>query len=302
MEKIKAFIYKKISKKFMDGCSSYNDLEVRKSCRSKEQARDGFAAHDIPHAKGLIFFNPWKAHQFAKQHGFPLVVKPNVSGYSRGSHFPITNFVELWKALIAVKIWWPTSVVEQYLQGKNYRVVVVKDDIMSAIERTPPYVTGDGEKNIAALIDEENRIREEMQLFPTIYPISKGQRTVNYLARSRMTLETVPQPDQQVMLYNKVALSPGGIVKTIDKTTIHPDNRALFLQTLNGFNANILGIDVIFEEGIETSYKDQKCIFLEVNSRPYLKMHDVPRYGGKEDLSPYYAKLDALDIKDQNIF
>jgi len=43
-----------------------------------------FEQHDFPHAKGDIFYSPFKAISFAKEHGFPLVVKPNVSGYSRG--------------------------------------------------------------------------------------------------------------------------------------------------------------------------------------------------------------------------
>ena len=103
-----------------------------------------FAEFDIPHAKGDLFVNPWRAHQFAKQHGFPLCIKPNVSGYSRGSHFPIRNFRELWKAAILVKVWWPVSVVEQYLLGANYRVLATPNEIVSVIRRYPPFVDGDG--------------------------------------------------------------------------------------------------------------------------------------------------------------
>ncbi len=89
-----------------------------------------------------------------KQYGFPLVIKPNVSGYSRGSYFPITNHKELWKAALLAKIWWPTSIIEQYLQGKNYRVVVVKNEIMSIIRRYPPFIIGDGRSSIEQLIDQ----------------------------------------------------------------------------------------------------------------------------------------------------
>ncbi|MEM7562237.1 MAG: cyanophycin synthetase, partial [Pseudomonadota bacterium] len=68
------------------------------------------------------------------------------------------------------------------------------------------------------------------------------------------------------------------------------------------FGANVLGIDVIFEKGIETSYREQKCIFIEVNSRPYMKMHHFPRYGEAEDLSQAMAELENLDIPDKDIF
>ena len=50
------------------------------------------------------------------------------------------------------------------------------------------------------------------------------------------------------------------------------------------------------EKGIEVDYDKQKTIFLELNSRPYLKMHTVPRIGKSPDMKPLYAKLDALEI------
>lgn len=302
MKDFKKIIYSWISQRYMNGCSSYNNLEVRKSCRSKEQARTIFNQGNVPHAKGLIFLNPLSAHRFAKQHGFPLVIKPNVSGYSRGSYFPINNFLELWKAIFLAKIWWPTTVVEQYLKGSNYRVVAIKGELMSVIERYPPTVTGDGIHSIGELIDEENEIRKKMQLHPCIYPIQKNEQTINFLKKRNYMLETIPPKDEDVILFYRISLAPGGTVRTIDKNTIPEVNKQLFLDVLDMFDANILGIDVIFEKGIEHSYKEQKCIFLEVNSRPYLKMHDYPRYGEKEDLSPYFAKLNQLDISNADTF
>lgn len=302
MKAIKKIIYAWISQKFMGGCSSYNSLETRKGCRSKEQARDVFSKGSIPHAQGKIFFNPWVAHQFAKEHGFPLVIKPNVSGFSRGSHFPITSYRELYKAIFLAKLWWPTTVVEQYLEGKNYRVVVIKGQIMSVIQRFSPFVTGDGKTTINDLIDQENIVRESMGIFPCIYPLNKSATTIKYLKKQNLTLNDIPAEHQIVNLFYRISLAPGGIVQTIDKTTIPEKNNALFLDILDMFDANILGIDVIFEHNITRDYTEQKCIFLEVNSRPYLKMHDNPRFGEKEDLSPYIKQLEQLDISQADIF
>jgi len=302
MKWLKAKIYRWISQRYMDGCSSYNDLEVRRSCRSKEQGRAKFSEGGLPHARGFIFFNPFKAINFAKEHGFPLVIKPNVSGYSRGSYFPINNFKQLWKAIFLAKIWWPTTVVEQYLKGKNFRVVVIDGKIMSVIQRYPPFVIGNGEDSISSLIESENAVREDMKLYGGMFPIQKNQRTESHLKKQGLSFDTVPEKDEYIELYFRVALAPGGIVRTIDKSTIHDDNIALFLDTLKLFKANILGVDIIFENCIEQSYKNQKCILLEVNSRPYLKMHDYPRYGEKEDLSAYYSELDQLIISQSDTF
>jgi len=286
----------------MAGCSNYNTLAVRKASRSKRQAREMFERHDIPHAQGTLFLNPYKAHKFAKQHGFPLVIKPNVSGFSRGSHFPINNFKELWKAALMVKVWWPTSVVEQYLLGANYRVLATDNEMVSVIRRYPPFVNGNGSDTIDKLIDDENTIRAEMELHPTIYPISKSTDVVKFLKRKGLTLESIPAAGDHVELFNRVALAPGGIVEIIDQDSIPAVNRDMFFKVIKAFDAKLFGIDVIFEKGIDVPYTDQKCIFLEVNSRPYTRMHDFPRYGEKEDLSKFYKALDALVITDSDIF
>ncbi|MEH6449706.1 MAG: cyanophycin synthetase [Oleispira sp.] len=316
MQGLKKKLYQWISQRYMDGCSSYNDLAVRRNCRSKEQARAVFADNKVPHAKGLIFLNPFAAIRFAKQHGFPLVIKPNVSGFSRGSHFPIKTYAELWKAIFLAKLWWPTTVVEQYLLGKNYRVVVVKgssaDDksgsnsekgqIMSVIERFSPYVLGDGTQSIEQLIDEENSVRDSMNLFPVIHPLSKGSVTKTFLKKNKYSLATVPAAGEIVTLFYRISLAPGGVVSVIDQATIPQVNKDLFIDVLGMFGANILGIDVIMKEGIDQPYTEQDCILLEVNSRPYLKMHDYPRFGKAEDLTGFFNHLEQFDISQADTF
>jgi D-alanine-D-alanine ligase-like ATP-grasp enzyme len=302
MKLLKKILYVWIDKFFLSGCSSYNSLEVRKSSRSKLQARAVFAQNDIPHAQGTIFLNPGEAYRFAKQYGFPLVIKPNVSGFSRGSYFPITTFAGLWKAAFLAKIWWPYSVIERYLEGANYRVTVANGKIMSIIRRYPPFVDGDDTSTINELIDKENAVRKEMQLYPVMHPIPKDRKIVRYIKKQGLTLASIPGSGERVTLYNRIALAPGGVVEVIDKETVPEENNQLFLKILELFKANIFGIDAIFDHGIEKSYKEQKCIFLEVNSRPYLKMHDYPRYGEKEDLAHFFEELDKNEISNADIF
>ena len=302
MNSLRKILYRWIDKLFLSGCSSYNSLEVRKGSRSKLQARTVFDQNAIPHAQGTIFFSPAKAYRFASQYGFPLVIKPNVSGFSRGSYFPITTFAELWKAAFLVKIWWPYSVIERYLEGANYRVTVANGKIMSIIRRYPPFVDGDGSATISELIDRENAVRKEMQLYPVIHPIPKDRKIVRYLKKQGLTLVTIPDSGVRVALFNRIALAPGGVVEVIDQETVPEVDKQLFIKILELFKANIFGIDAIFEHGIEKSYREQRCIFLEVNSRPYLKMHDYPRYGKKEDLTHFFEELNKNEINNADIF
>ncbi|MCF6247767.1 MAG: hypothetical protein L3J69_10440 [Desulfobacula sp.] len=302
MKSLKKIIYSWVEQKFLGGFINFNSLSTIKSCRSKEQARQMFAKNNIPHAEGEIFYGPVKPFLFVKQYGFPVVIKPNVSGFSRGSHFPINSYTDLIKAILLVKIWWPSSVIEQYLEGKNYRVVVVKGKIMSVIRRYQPFVIGDARSTIGELIDKENKIRRRMKLDPVIHPIQKSFGIARFLKKKKLSFLSIPLKGQMIPLYNRISLAPGGIIETLDKESIHALNKELFLKILPFFDANILGIDAIFEKGIDIPYNHQDVIFLEVNSRPYLKMHDYPRYGEKQDLGKFYDVLNSLEIHQKGIF
>jgi len=225
MKSLKRIIYSWVEEKFLGGCSNYNSLFTRKSCRSKKQAREMFSKNNIPHAKGDIFYGPVKPFRFVKKHGFPVVVKPNVSGFSWGSHFPINSYTDLLKAIFLVKIWWPSSVIEQYLEGKNYRIVVVKDEIMSVIRRYPPFVIGDGQSTISELIDSENKMRRQMALGPVIHPIQKSPGIRRFLKKKKLCLTSIPLKEEMVTLYNRISLAPGGVIETLDKNHVHEQNR-----------------------------------------------------------------------------
>ena len=288
-----------LSRFFLSGCSDYNPLKVRRACRSKHQARLAFEENALPYAKGRTFINPYSAFQFYQQHGFPLVIKPNVGGFSRGAYFPIENKTQLAKASIGVKKWWPNSIIEEYLLGKNYRIVMTKFGVMSILRRYPPFVIGDGLQTIDNLIDTENALRKQMQLAPITHPIPKNNAIKNHLKHQKMHLYTIPKPNQKVYLHHKISLKLGSSIEVIDNNQLTHNNQQDLEKILRFFDANILGIDVICKQGINVDFKSQACIFLELNSRPFLKMHDNPRYGEKpKDLADFYHQLNQLDITD----
>ncbi len=295
---MKRFLHWFLSRFFLSGCSDYNPLPVRRACRSKAQAREAFEVNNLPYAQGRTFLSPTTAFAFAKTHGFPLVIKPNVGGFSRGAYFPIENKSQLLTAAIGVKKWWAISIVEQYLLGKNYRVVMTKFGVMSVLRRYPPFVVGDGKQSISALIDAENALRDKMQLAPTTRSIPKNAAIKKHLKQHKMHLGTVPSANQKVYLHHKISLNLGASIELIDKQVLSDNNQQQLKQILDFFNANILGIDVICEQGIEVDFNAQNCIFLELNSRPFLPMHDNPRYGTPEDLSDFYQQLNTLEITD----
>ncbi|MDC0506027.1 cyanophycin synthetase [Candidatus Gracilibacteria bacterium] len=302
MKIIKKAIYSVVDHYLLNGASDYNSLQLRRSCRTKKQARDMFEKHNIPHAKGEIFFNPYTAYKFVKKHGFPVVLKPNVGGYSRGSYFPIMTWSEFWKAMFLVKLWFPTTVIEQYLLGHNYRVVVSKGSIDLLNERTPAIIIGNGKSSISQLIEEENEIRTKMGILKEMNLIKHSGKVRRHLKKQGYTFSSILEEGKQIYLFHRVSLAPGGVLENIDVDTMTQKNKKICIEILDLFQANVFGIDVIMEEGMHIDYDKQKTIFLEVNSRASLEMHNYPRYGKKPNLEPLFKKLDKIEIKDRGIF
>jgi len=139
------------------------------------------------------------------------------------------GITELWIAAILVKIWWPYSVIESYLEGDNYRVVVARDKILSVLQRYPAFVDGDGHAPISELIDRENAIRRQMELLPVISPIPKSQAVVGYLQKKRLCLSSVPGKGERVQLFNRITLASGGVVEILDLNSMPTVNQELFL-------------------------------------------------------------------------
>ena len=117
-----------------------------------------------------------------------------------------------------------------------------------------------------------------------------------------MSFDSIIKAGKKVYLHHKISLNLGSSIEIVDKHVLTENNIEQLQSILNGFNANILGIDVICETGVHVDFSLQKCIFLELNSRPFLAMADYPRYGKIEDLSEFYQELNSIAITDNKIF
>ncbi len=292
---MKKIVYKYLSKWFLSDCSNYNKASIRSLCYSKQQARRAFKKLDVPYAKGEVFYLPHHTFSFAKKYGFPLVVKPNVGGFSRGAHFPINNYWQLLKASILVKVWWHSSIVERYLAGNNYRIVALKDQVMAIAKRYSPFVIGNGVDSISVLIDKENNVRKQMNLLPIIATIPKNKAIISHLKQQGLSLSSVLNLERKVILHPKIAIKLGGVVEAVPASHISENNIETVLKIVRYFDANILGIDVICKRDLMVDFAKQDCVFLEVNSRPFLKMHDVCRFGKAPDLSEFYRQLELVN-------
>ncbi len=123
----------------------------------KESTKKLLSSMGIPIPEGFSVETEEEALQAAEEIGYPVVVKPLVGNHGRGITVNITNREELKLAFeIADKIC-ETSLVEKYLEGFDYRILVIDGKFVAAALREPAYVIGNGTSSIGDLIDEINK-------------------------------------------------------------------------------------------------------------------------------------------------
>ena len=172
--------------------------------------------------------------------------------------------------------------VQQMVVGTEYRLLVYKGKLLGALRMIPPSVTGDGKLSIKDLIERTNRERARKILV--------GENVLKTLKKSGLSLDSIPQKDEVVLLLKNSRLSEGG---TTQDTTdlVHPDFIRLAWEATRSVNLNLGGVDLIAED-ITKSLSDQKAYLLEVNTYPDISIHYEPDVG----ISRPVAKLILQDI------
>ena len=89
----------------------------------------------------------------ARELGYPVVVKPIDCEQGAGVSVGLTTQDEVKKAFNKAKRYSETLLVEKHVEGRDYRLVVFRGELIWAIERVPASVTGDGSKSVRELVD-----------------------------------------------------------------------------------------------------------------------------------------------------
>jgi cyanophycin synthetase len=169
-------------------------------------------------------------------------------------------------------------IVEKYIKGKDYRILVVGDRVAAAAEREPPYVTGDGIHTISELVAEENRnpVRGTGHSKP-LTRIRLDTVARNFLERSGYRVNDIPQPGEHICLRENGNLSTGGSARDCT-ARVHPDNMELAVKAAQIIGLDVAGIDVVMDD-ISQPLTYRNGAIIEINAAPGLRMHLYPREG-----------------------
>ena len=238
--------------------------------------------HDvgIPVPRSILVRSADEAVATAARIGYPVVIKPLDGNHGRGVMINLADEA-------AVREAYPIAeresragpiMVESYITGKDYRILVVDSQVVAVAERVPAHVVGDGTHTVAELVEITNADpRRGVGHEKILTRITVDAQTREVLARQGLGLDDVPEDGRFVQLKLTGNMSTGGT--SIDRTDdIHPDNCEIARQAAMVVGLDVAGIDFVAED-ISRSVRQTGGAIVEVNAGPGFRMHTHPTEG-----------------------
>ena len=245
---------------------------------NKEETKRLLQEQAIPVAKGITISSTEGVDEAIRRVGFPLVFKPLDGNHGRGISINIKNredAVEAYEfaAKISRKV-----IVERYVTGYDFRVLVIDNKMVAAALRDPAHVKGDGTSTVQQLIDIENTDPRRGYGHENVLTLITVDRdTLDLLEKKGYTLDTVPAAGEKVFVKSTANLSTGGT--SVDVTDhVHPQNIFICERISKIIGLDICGIDIM-AENLTEPLTENGGVVLEVNAAPGFRMHIAPSEG-----------------------
>lgn len=232
----------------------------------------------IPVAKGMCIVHEEEVDEVISKIGFPLVFKPLDGNHGKGASINVKTREEAKAAFEHAKKYSRKIIVERFISGYDFRVLVINNRFTAAALREPAHVIGDGVSTIQQLINKENKDpRRGYGHENVLTEISIDKETLDQLAKCNYTLDTILQKEEQCYLKGTANLSTGG-TSTDVTDIVHPHNIFICERISRVIGLDICGIDIMasnLSEPLETT----GGVVLEVNAAPGFRMHLAPAKG-----------------------
>lgn len=257
-------------------CKTSN-IAVDIAC-DKEETKRMLEMASIPVASGSICVDEEDLEHTIKKIGYPIVIKPLDGNHGKGASINVVTWEDAVEGLAHAKKYSRRVIVEKFITGFDFRVLVIDNKMVAAAKRVPAHVVGDGSHSIQALIDITNQDpRRGYGHENVLTEISVDRDTTDLLEKLGYTLETVPKKDEIVYLKSTANLSTGGT--SVDVTDMmHPENIFLAERISRVIGLDVCGIDIM-AENLTQPLKENGGVILEVNAAPGFRMHLAPSEG-----------------------
>ncbi len=246
--------------------------------QDKELTKKLLDAAGVPVPQGRSVADPDDAWAAAMEIGLPVVIKPKDGNQGKGVTVNVTTREQLDAGFKAASEFRDDILVERYLPGHDYRLLVVGDKMVAAARREPPQVIGDGKHTVRELVDEVNRDPRRGDGHATsLTKIRFDDIALGTLVQQGMNADSVPALGQRVVLRNNANLSTGGTATDVTDD-VHPEVAERAIAAAHMIGLDICGVDLVADSVLKPM-EDVGGGIVEVNAAPGLRMHLAPSFG-----------------------
>ena len=251
-------------------------------CQEKPLTNQMLRAVGVPVPDGQAVSSADEAWEVAQAIGAPVVVKPEDGNQGKGVSVNLTSEAEV-RAAYEIASAYSKVLVERYVVGQDYRLLIVNGKMVAAARRDPAQVTGDGQRTVRELVEEVNQDpRRRPDHSAALTRIKLDTAAELTLQQQGLTLESVPGAGQVVRLRSNGNLSTGGTATDVTDEA-HPRNAYEAELAAQILALDVAGIDIICQD-IRRPLSEQGGAIVEVNAAPGLRMHMHPTHGQPRDV------------------
>jgi cyanophycin synthetase len=254
-----------------------SSIAVDMAC-NKELTKKMLDMASIPVAGGDICVDEEDLAKTIEKIGYPIVLKPLDGNHGKGASINVTNWEDAVSGLAFAKNYSHRIIVEKFITGFDFRILVIDNKLVAAAKRVPAHVVGDDINTIRQLIDITNLDpRRGYGHENVLTQIDVDRDTEDLLEKMNYTLETIPNKGEIVYLKSTANLSTGGT--SVDVTDMmHPENIFLAERISRVIGLDVCGVDIM-AKNLTQPLKENGGVILEVNAAPGFRMHLAPSEG-----------------------
>jgi cyanophycin synthetase len=258
----------------------------------KKMTNQLLAAAGLPVPRSEVVSTEDQAAAAAGRIGFPVVTKPLDGNHGRGVGLNLNDERAVREGFGRAKAQSRRGavVVESFVTGNDYRVLVIGGHMVAIAERVPANVVGDGRHTVRELVDMTNLDPRRGIGHEKVLTRIKVDRVAEDLVREQgFSMDDVPPKDVMVRLVSTGNMSTGGI--SIDRTwDAHEDNVEIAEEAARVVGLDVAGIDFLTPD-ITQPVRETGGAIVEVNAAPGFRMHTHPTEG-----EPQYVAKHVIDL------
>ncbi|MDY6826745.1 MAG: ATP-grasp domain-containing protein [Bacillota bacterium] len=195
-----------------------------------------------------------------------LAVKPLNGEQGKGITVGVSNPEDLAAAVEKASRLDDQILLEEYIESKDLRIIVIDYRFVAAIERVPAAVTGDGISTVEELITTRNKQLQRETDGESLIPLEDD--TAVLVGEQGLSLNAVPAEERMVRVCRLANFHSGGTIEDVT-SAISPELRAVAEKASRILELPVVGLDLM----VPAVGGDEYAI-IEANERPGLANHE----------------------------